>query len=147
MPIRSYASSDYPSVLDIYALSKLDELRFEGRQFDLVPWEDDARRLAEFRESVIVVFAENGAVLAYIARHENKIRSLFVHPAHRGRGLGRQLLEYALARMCGPICLNVAKSNLPAQALYAQYGFVITEEFDASYNGVVVSAYQMVRRS
>lgn len=55
MHIREYNEKDFPSVLQIYAKSKLDELRFEQRVFKLLPLESDEKRLSALKESKIYV--------------------------------------------------------------------------------------------
>ncbi len=39
MSIRLFNESDYPKILDIYAQSKLDELRYEDEKYELLPFE------------------------------------------------------------------------------------------------------------
>jgi len=146
MSIRRYTESDYPFVLDIYARSKLDELRFEGRKFELIPLDRDSARLALFKESDIIVY-EDGGIIGFGASYGNEVRSLFVHPIARGKGVGRILLEYMLSKMMGPVTLNVAKSNISAKNLYAKYGFKVVDEFEATYNDVKVLANTMIRAS
>lgn len=55
------------------------------------------------------------------------LAELYVAPAERGRGLGRALMEAALAlareRSAGHIDLNTAKTDVAARALYERLGF------------------------
>jgi ribosomal protein S18 acetylase RimI-like enzyme len=46
-----------------------------------------------------------------------------------------------------PVTLCVARSNVAAKALYQQYGFKVTEEFEACYNGKPVLANKMEQSS
>jgi len=144
MQIRPFHSSDFPAILEIYALSKLDELQFEERVFTLVPLDQDPPRLARFRESDAYVCEMDG-VVGFAASLGSSIRFLFVHPQARGRGVGKCLLEFMLDRMPGTVSLNVAKSNSLAKRLYAQYGFQVVGEFQATYSGVDVLANTMQR--
>lgn len=144
MPIRPYRDADYPAILDIYARSKLDELRHEARRFTLVPLDQDEERLASFRESDVVVF-ETDRILGYAASHGAQIRALFVHPDARGTGVGRALLEHSLAHPPAPQTLSVASSNHPAKALYQYHGFRVSGEFLAHYHGQPVIANTMRR--
>jgi hypothetical protein len=48
--------------LEIYSSSKLDELRFEKKKFDLLPLENDETRLSALKESEICVY-DDGNVL------------------------------------------------------------------------------------
>lgn len=88
---------DFKSVKKIYELSKLDELRFEEKTFELLPLEKDAKRLGQLLESKIYVFGDP-EVLGYGAVCGDEIRALFVHPLARGKGIGSRLLEHLLAR-------------------------------------------------
>ncbi len=144
MSIRKIIESDYPAILDIYARSKLDELRFEDKAFELLPLESDRKRYGELKESDIYVFEDEG-VKAYGALFISEIRALFVHPDIRGKGIGKQLLEFLLSNITGEANLYVAKTNTPAKNLYKNYGFEVSSEFQTEYNGVSVCANEMVR--
>ncbi|MFY0665515.1 MAG: GNAT family N-acetyltransferase [Natronospirillum sp.] len=144
MTIRAFQDRDMDAITEIYALSKLDELRYETGEFELLPLMQDEVRLRELMESEIFVY-DDGGVLGYGAVFENEIRSLFVHPQSRGKGIGKSLLEHLISQVGKPATLYVAKSNAPAKAMYQKYGFAVTKEFEAFYNGKPVLANQMVR--
>ncbi len=139
MSIRKYKKSDLSTILDIYALSKLDELAFEQGEFELLPLNDDEKRFPLVMESEIYVY-ESVGVIAFGAKHENEIRSLYVFPQFRGLGVGKMLLEYMLSEMPGNVTLDVAMSNLYAKRLYFSYGFKEVREFETDYNGKPVLA-------
>lgn len=66
-------------------------------------------------------------MVALEAADEGEILNLAVSPAGRRHGLGRALVEQAVAtlreRGVGQIYLEVRESNAPARALYAARGF------------------------
>jgi ribosomal-protein-alanine N-acetyltransferase len=68
-----------------------------------------------------------GYCVYWVLFEEMTVQNLAVHPAHRGRGLGRLLLESALGRAvrCGARSaeLEVRESNRVARSLYASFGF------------------------
>jgi putative acetyltransferase len=146
MNIRLINDDDFPVIFDIYAQSKLDELRFETRHFELLPLEYDEVRLAELKESDIYIYEdEDENVVGYGALCGLEIRALFVLPSARGRGVGRNLLEFLLRKAVGGVILYVAKTNTPAKQLYQHYGFKVISEFETQYNGMPVFANKMVR--
>ena len=58
---------------------------------------------------------------------QGELHRLYVLSAAQGRGLGRQMMEAALAWMQahrpGPVWIGVWSGNLKAQRMYAAYGF------------------------
>jgi len=144
MYIRRYKKTDYPDILKIYALSKLDELRFENKEFILQPLDKDPKRLSEFNESDIYVYQEQ-KIVGFIGLFGSEIRMLFVHPTARGKGIGKLLLEFLLSKISGEMSLNIVRSNFPAKNLYSAYGFQIIDEYKTSYNGISVLANKMLR--
>lgn len=146
MHIRTLRNEEFDLVENIYALSKLDELRYESNCFQLLPIRQDERRLRELLECDIYVF-EDGRVLGYGALVQDEIRALYVLPDARGMGVGSRLLEFMLNRVTHPVRLFIAKSNSPARCLYERYGFRIAREFETTYNGVPVLVNEMARAS
>lgn len=70
-----------------------------------------------------------GYVGMWLVAGEAHVTNLAVHPKYRRRGIGRKLMDH-LARMArekGAIymTLEVRRSNLTAQSLYRQLGFVV----------------------
>jgi len=70
---------------------------------------------------------------------------LFVHSDKRGKGVGKNLLEYLLAKVTGSTCLYVAKTISSAKKFYSQYSFKVVNEFQIIYNGKTVYTYKMIR--
>ncbi len=66
--------------------------------------------------------------------HHGELYRLYVSQDQHGRGLGRRLMETALAWLDrdgpGPAWLGVWSGNLKAQAFYARYGFEKVGEYD-----------------
>lgn len=146
MPVREFAEPDLAAVCAVYAAAKLDEFLHEERPFTLLPLEQDGERMGYLRQSEVFVYEdEQGEVQGFGARTGPQIRAMFVAPAARGKGVGRQLLERLLQGLDGQVALNVAASNLNARALYQRYGFAPDREFATSYNGVPVTYIGMRR--
>lgn len=99
-------------------------------------WIEWARRSAESYEQAMALAWEGGAAvgMAGAFRHDEgkgwQVISMWVDPAHRGRGVGRALLEVAVAfaeaRGAGEVTLSVTDGNDSARRLYESYGFADT---------------------
>jgi ribosomal protein S18 acetylase RimI-like enzyme len=91
------------------------------------------------RDVVVLVAEQDGAVLGYtyagVEAHDymalrgpaGVLYDIVVDPAHRGRGLGRMLLDATLAalkvRGAPRVVLSTAERNEAAQRLFARAGF------------------------
>lgn len=167
--IRAFKAQDLDDVIQIYAQSKLDELKFEEKAFRLLPLKEDETRYSALMESTIVVFELGDQKIAGFGAYFKdggviEIRGLFVRPEARGKGIGQQLLRHMLAleemdSMADPTSINltsqttqpqtimyrlyIATSNLPARSLYEKHGFRSIETFETNYNGQPVMADRM----
>lgn len=130
-------------------------LRLRAMREDDLPWVTALERTAQetpwseksFREALIAGYAcwvaevlsgedpatavaePVGFLILLLAAGEAEILNLAIDPPHRGRGLGREMLEAALeeARERGAttVWLEVRVSNQAAIALYQRSGFAI----------------------
>jgi ribosomal protein S18 acetylase RimI-like enzyme len=64
------------------------------------------------------------ALLGFVAASRESVNQLYVHPAHRRRGIGTQLLDGAKARSGGSLWLYTFARNATARAFYRRSGFV-----------------------
>ena len=67
---------------------------------------------------------DGGFVLLRQAGGEAEVLTLAVTPASRRQGIARSLLAAAVARVAGPVFLEVAADNVAALGLYQDGGFV-----------------------
>jgi ribosomal protein S18 acetylase RimI-like enzyme len=146
MTVRKFRETDFPGIENVYANSKLDELKFEGRSFTLIPLREAPAVLAAFIESDVIVY-EDGRVLGFAATFSGQLRALFVHADARRHGIGQALLNAVIAKEIGPISLNVAKSNVLARTFYERYGFAVVGEITRQYDGIDVVYSRMTRKS
>ncbi len=124
---------DYAQLLAMQRLSW--EINFPGRAFCEVSF-DISLRFAVHSDELYCYEIEDKVVgwlwLTWTDRDTGHIRHIQVEQAYWGQGLGRQIVEDALAlcaeRSCRAVTLNVTKSNARAMALYAHLGFVVVED-------------------
>jgi ribosomal-protein-alanine N-acetyltransferase len=95
------------------------------------PWSARDFRECLAADVVFLVAAAPGGLVGYlVAQHaadEGEILNLAVTPARHRDGIGRALVERALATLAGhgarSVYLEVRESNAAARALYAALGF------------------------
>ncbi|OGP74677.1 MAG: hypothetical protein A2W09_08080 [Deltaproteobacteria bacterium RBG_16_50_11] len=71
---------------------------------------------------------KKGQILGYmISTHEGHIISIAVHPLHRRKGIGKELLRQAMTYpRIRRVWAEVRRSNEGAQAFYLRLGFQVT---------------------
>ena len=101
------------------------------RECFTVPWSEKALRETATDPAYIQLTAWGDRVIAYAgcraAGGEADITNVCVHPDHRGRGIGKALvnllLKQALRAGVRAVYLEVRASNRPAIGLYRKAGF------------------------
>jgi ribosomal-protein-alanine N-acetyltransferase len=72
-----------------------------------------------------------------MAADEAEILSIVIDPAHRGRGLSRNMLLTHLGHLAGrgvrKVFLEVEENNQPARRLYEQTGFAVVGRRERYY--------------
>jgi len=133
--MRAAAAQDLPQLVELLGV-------LFAQEAELSPDPDKQRRaleliLADPSRARIYVAHEAGLVIAMVALHftistaeGGKVAALedcVVHPEHRGRGIGKALLGYALEQVRAEGALRVMLltdgDNMRAQSLYRKLGF------------------------
>lgn len=73
---------------------------------------------------LLCVRERTGEVAGFIGVENRKVEMLFVHPAWRGKGIGRRLLSYAVTTL-GATELDVNEQNPQAIGFYLRMGFEV----------------------
>ncbi|MFT3899448.1 MAG: ribosomal protein S18-alanine N-acetyltransferase [Gordonia sp. (in: high G+C Gram-positive bacteria)] len=88
------------------------------------------------------------SILGPAGDHECEIHTIAVAAAHRGRGIGRDLLDAMLAvadQRDAPVYLEVRVDNEPAIGLYESVGFVKSGLRRGYYQPSGADAFTMIR--
>jgi GNAT superfamily N-acetyltransferase len=106
--IRPYADDDFDAVTSLWLRSwrsagvpgrvTLEELRER--------WPDE---LAD--GWIVHVATADQTILGFLAYREDTLEQLFIAPASQGRGIGKQLLDFAKAQMPGGFRLHTAAQS------------------------------------
>jgi len=145
MTVRRATSADLPAIGRLGALLIAEHHGFDSRRF-LAARERTPADYASFigtqlddPDIAVLVADESGSVIGYayaavegydymaLRGPAGVLHDLVVDPEHRGRGVGRQLLDATLAylrsRGAPRVILWTAEPNGPAQRLFARVGF------------------------
>lgn len=77
----------------------------------------------EIRELVYTV-DEKESISGFMGVENEKIEMLFIHPAHRGKGLGRKFVSYALNILKASF-VDVNEQNIQGIGFYEHMGFKV----------------------
>jgi RimJ/RimL family protein N-acetyltransferase len=135
--LRAATAADATAVADVYLASRRTFLPFAPLAHD----EADVR--AWIRDVLVpggVVLAVAGVEIvgllgtAHDADGVGWIDQLYLAPGFTGSGIGRRLLEHALAELPRPVRLHTFQANAGARRFYARHGFVPIAFGDGSDN-------------
>ncbi|MFD4456438.1 GNAT family N-acetyltransferase [Nocardia sp. NPDC058480] len=127
------------SVEDLVAIAELESTEFMPLAYPYFA----LRQLFDIHGSHWVVADLAGSLCGYamvaIGRHNAWLLGLAVSSGHRGRGLGRLLLERAMAHCrsseVDAVFITVRPSNVPASNLYKDSGFTWAN-YEDQYFGI-----------
>lgn len=95
-----------------------------------------------FKHSLNLVYEHNDEILGYaffsggLLKPDIFLESLYIHPEHQGKGIGKQLMEAGVAKFHQPktISLVVYKGNASI-SFYEKIGFTVEKENDGDFFG------------
>ncbi len=122
MPISHAVAADLPHLFEVWesAVRTTHDFLTEDAIAQLAPLV--RTMLADF-SPLYCLRDSNGAPYAFLGAADAAIEMLFVHPARRGTGAGRTLVEFAIATL-GARKVDVNEQNGQATGFYRRLGFV-----------------------
>lgn len=141
--IRAYRDRDWDALCEVHDAARPDELAGSCDPRAFIPLRQDPEA-EELRQSQILVGQAENRVVAFVAWHGDYLGWLYVHPDHYRRGIGRRLLQAALARIGSQAWTIVLAGNLAAQRLYETEGFKTVQRFASENAGYPVACLRMV---
>jgi putative acetyltransferase len=121
--ITAIEAEDMPRVLEVWEASVRATHYFLTEadiQYIKSLVEDDLAQV----ETLLGVRDGDGQVIGFIGVEGDEVAALFIHPAWRGRGIGRRLFTYAVETL-GAIKVDVNEQNDQAVGFYCRMGFEV----------------------
>lgn len=123
--IRKYEEKDIDAV--VFSWRVASELAHPFLTKEFFEQEADNVRNVYIAFAKIWVTEVNGSVVGFVALIDDEIGGLFLDPRYHGQGLGRALVDKAVAEK-GPLKVEVFKENVIGRRFYNAYGFRDAEE-------------------
>ncbi|WP_395382688.1 acetyltransferase [Mesorhizobium sp. UC22_110] len=132
MKIRPYAERDTVRLVDIW-LAAVRATHHFLTEDDIRFFEPRLRDLHIPALEVYVVEGDDGQLLGFAGLDGANLEMLFIEPDHHGHGIGKQLVDHAVA-LKGRLKVDVNEQNRGALAFYLKCGFtqVGRSELDGS---------------
>lgn len=119
--IRRFQTSDAPHCARIFDRAWHAGHPYAPRVIDETVLASETAEEAQF-----VAVGEDGTVVGFVSLYEPQafVHHLYVEPALRGRGIGKALLEHAVAAVGGRATLKCQIGNERAMTFYRRLGWI-----------------------
>ena len=126
MKIRKYSAEDTDALISVWRSASAVAHAFLTESF-LIQETQNMRDIYLPNAETWVVEWE-GKPVGFIALLEDEIGGLFLFPPLHGQGLGRAMVDHAVA-LEGPLKVEVFEKNAIGRRFYDRYGFVETGRY------------------
>lgn len=132
--IRPYEAADWPRLCEIHDAARLHELEGTVGTDAFLTLEQTAENEGLFEEKLFVAEVDQG-VRGFVAYGDDELTWLYVDPPFYRKGVGRALLQHAVAHAGPDLMIEVLEGNAPALALYLSEGFAVTKRVEGKLAG------------
>lgn len=132
--IRPYESTDWPRLCEIHDMSRLDELSLTVGENAFLTLEQTAANEGLFDGKLFVAEVDN-VVQGFVAYDNEELTWLYVSPNCYRKGVGRALVQQAVADSAPTLKIELLEGNTPALQLYLSEGFKVRERIEGQLEG------------
>ncbi|RPD39882.1 GNAT family N-acetyltransferase [Chitinophaga barathri] len=122
--IQQVTTQDFPELTDVWEASVRATHHFLT-EADIQYFRPLILEQYLYAVDLACVKDEAGKITGFIGVADGKIEMLFIHPAARGQGIGKALLQYAIIEK-GATSVDVNEQNEQAVGFYLHSGFRVT---------------------
>ena len=134
MNIRPYKSTDWSRLCEIHDASRFDELALTIGTDAFLTLEQTANNEGLFDYKVFVAEVDH-VVQGFIAYSDEELAWLYVDPKFYRKGVGRALVQHAVANSAPTIEIELLEDNTPALELYRSEGFKVIKRVEGRLVG------------
>lgn len=131
--IRSASEKDFQDLLDVWESAVKATHDFLSEK-DFNFYKSKIKSVYFCEVSLYVYESKNGIIQGFIGTYGDSLEMLFVHDSYRGKGIGKQLLYYAVNEL-GIRKVSVNKQNTKALLFYKKYNFIEQSYSDTDSEG------------
>lgn len=132
--IRPYEEKDFKRLCEIHDPARKNELALANLSAAFIPLSIAAEKEDLFNYDIYVAEHE-GIPVGFVAFTQEEIAWLYVDVNLSRRGIGKQLLCFALEKVQNHVTIEVLAGNTAALSLYFSCGFHIQETLTGSMPG------------
>ncbi len=99
-----------------------------------LPNEDGPFLATKIAAGTMIVAEKNGEIAGFLVLEGDFVGCLYLAPAHRGRGLGKQFMDVARAKNPSGLNLWTFQANSGARRFYEREGFTVEMMTDGAGN-------------
>ena len=132
--IRPYQTADWARLCEIHDAARLDELGQTVGKDAFLTLEQTAENEGLFENQLFVADVDQ-KIRGFVAYSEEELAWLYVDPPFYRKGVGRALLQHAVAQAGPDMMIEVLEGNAPALGLYLSEGFAVTKRVEGKLAG------------
>ena len=132
--IRRYKNEDVDDVVSVWRMASDLAHPFLTQAFQDKEQHNVRHVYPQFAE--IWVKEESGNIIGFIALIENELGAIFLHPDFHSRGMGREMMDFAVQQK-GRLTLDVFEKNKIGRRFYKRYGFTFVKDYIHEETGEV----------
>lgn len=129
--IRKIEQTDYPRLIEIWESAVLHTHDFLKKE-DFLYYKEQIP--SYFPHVTLRGFEQDGQLVGFIGLSEDNIEMLFIHNDCRGKGIGKQLIRYAIDQLHIKK-VDVNEQNTQAVGFYEHMGFQVKERSELDNEG------------
>lgn len=132
--IRAYEPKDWSRLCEIHDASRLNELRLTVGADAFLSLEKTAENEGLFEDKLFVAEVDS-IVQGFVAYSDEELTWLYVDPQYFRQGVGRALVQHAVADSIPAMTIELLEGNAPALALYLSEGFRVIKRIEGRLEG------------